>query len=83
MQYFLNVNRLYPVVKIQVGNIGANKDQVAFLKIGNTVPHMSGGAGAFNIDQLVLWMKMPIEQMVQTREVQKSEWTFGIGRYGL
>jgi hypothetical protein len=69
------------MIKIQMGNVGPDEDQVTSGEIGQMASHMPFTVGPFNIDEFKLRMKMPKEEIVQLGVVQQVERAFFIGLY--
>ena len=79
MKYYFFIFCLHTKIKIEVGNIGTDKNQIAIFILRNMITNMPGAICPFNEDQFVFWVKMPVEQVIEPGIEQQPEGTVGVG----
>ena len=73
----LLIGRLDAIVKIKVGDIGADHDQVVFLEGRRMPANVAISIRPINEDDLEFGMKMPVEQVTEIRiygQAKGSSW---------
>ena len=73
MQHHLLVVGLYTIIEIEMRDIAADQHQIAAFVSHRMAAYMAGTISAFNINQFVLRMKMPVEQIVESRIAQQAK----------